>query len=226
MNNTAVQEQSPIGMTIQQAQRDIREYEAMRIVPPRWYNKPFVALNKAYASLIGEMEAYCAGFTRKHTREGLYLYSASSGTGKTHLAYHGLTLLIRNGYTARAWNVMDLFNKIKATYSDKYEGPSEDELISDAIEADMLFLDDLGVERAPNRGWVNDKLYSILNGRYEQGKPLMITANFTGDEQITHMGGGQQAERIMSRVCEMIRIPPMKFPEVDLRIKKPFEGRK
>ena len=60
---------------------------------------------------------------------------------------------------------------------------------------------------------VNDRLYLIVNRRYESGKPVLVTTNMDLAQLTDKLG-----ERTISRLCEMCHsLPP--FPDEDYRKK-------
>lgn len=96
------------------------------------------------------------------------------GCGKTHLAHAAGQRLIEKKFKVRFWLVADLLDAIRDTYSQ----PSA--VTSDIMEAmayapDVLILDDLGVEKQTD--WVQEKLFQILDRRYSEGRPLLMTSN-------------------------------------------------
>ena len=60
----------------------------------------------------------------------------------------------------------------------------------------MLILDDLGAEKPSD--WVKEQLYVIINRRYENMLPTIITTNCTMNELKDRIG-----ERTASRIIEM-----------------------
>jgi DNA replication protein DnaC len=48
------------------------------------------------------------------------------------------------------------------------------------MEADLVVLDDLGREKATD--WACERLYVLVNGRYNRGLPTIATSNYTPDE--------------------------------------------
>jgi DNA replication protein DnaC len=86
----------------------------------------------------------------------------------------------------------------------------EGSILDEAIETQLLVLDDLGAEKASE--YVLDRLYLIINGRYENDLPTLITTNL-GLEQLRQQVG----PRIVSRISEMCM--PIDFPSGDYRLK-------
>jgi len=94
------------------------------------------------------------------------------GCGKTHLAVAIANAQIAAG--ALFVNVPDLLDHLRASYSpDAREG--YDERFATVRDAPLLTLDDLGTENATT--WAVEKLYQILNHRYNLRLPTIITTN-------------------------------------------------
>jgi len=105
---------------------------------------------------------------------------------------------------------VDLLSDIRSTYGDATES-NESDLLDEVNAPDLLVLDDLGAEKTSE--WVNDRLYLIVNRRYESGKPVVVTTNLSLDELIRKVG-----ERTVSRLCEICEtFAP--FPDEDYRRK-------
>jgi DNA replication protein DnaC len=73
--------------------------------------------------------------------------------------------------------VPDLLAHLRASYS-PVAPVSYDALFKQMLEADLLLLDDLGAEQS--RPWVDEKLYQLLNYRYNARLPLVVTTNRMG----------------------------------------------
>ncbi|MHB8109786.1 MAG: ATP-binding protein [Syntrophorhabdaceae bacterium] len=117
--------------------------------------------------------------------------SGGAGSGKTHLAVSILRELVRSctvldgpgGYTGKDrrgcfMSVPELLAKIRATYSD----PDGDEegLIDTYASVKYLVLDDLGAEKSTE--WSISTLYLIIDRRYREMLPTIVTTNLTMDE--------------------------------------------
>jgi DNA replication protein DnaC len=59
----------------------------------------------------------------------------------------------------------------------------------------LLVLDDLGSERVTD--WVREQIFLIINSRYEEMLPTVVTTNDTLEELEKHVG-----QRIISRLME------------------------
>jgi DNA replication protein DnaC len=142
-----------------------------------------------------------------HPTKGLLLIGRE-GTGKTHIAVAILKEVIGKGFSGLYWNVPELFLELRRLMSDD-TGVTEADLFDEAARADLLVLDDLGAERSSE--YVMDRLYVLINGRYQNDSATIITTNRTPEELRAQIGA-----RIASRICEMC--VPIEFPEGDYRL--------
>jgi DNA replication protein DnaC len=122
------------------------------------------------------------------------LISGPVGTGKTHLA----AAIIREGLKKKdTWNyrfveVPALLAEIRAGFNTR----SSDSPVKMIEEADLLVLDDLGAEKVTD--WVREQLYLVVNERYSQMKPTIITTNDSLEELETNV-----SQRTVSRIMDM-----------------------
>jgi DNA replication protein DnaC len=70
--------------------------------------------------------------------------------------------------------VPDLLDYLRATYGPDSE-VSFDERFDQVRDAPVLILDDLGTQNATS--WAQEKLYQILNHRYNAQLPTVVTTN-------------------------------------------------
>jgi len=142
----------------------------------------------------------------KDNKDGVGLnFMGSYGTGKTHLAAAIAISLINKGIPVIFGTLINLLGKIKATY-DNNSGEDEEAIIRLYSTVDLLVIDDLGKEKPSE--WVLEKLYTIINQRYENYKPIVITTNYDADkliERLTVRNNCETAEAIVSRLHEMCK---------------------
>jgi len=118
------------------------------------------------------------------------------GTGKTHLASAIAGALSERGYNVVSWSVPDALSQIRSTYNDDGES-TEWRIIREASRCDLLVLDELGLESYQNESWHHEKMYRIINARYNRG-PLVVTTNLPPTKLSSQLGGAA-----FSRLWEM-----------------------
>jgi DNA replication protein DnaC len=119
------------------------------------------------------------------------VFSGSCGTGKTHLAAAIANATLLNGNQTVMFTVVpDLLDHLRATF-DPSRGVDYDERFNTIRTTFLLVLDDLGTENTTP--WAREKLYQIVNHRYNDRLPTIITTN-----QIDH----GIDERIVSRMLD------------------------
>ena len=143
--------------------------------------------------------------------KGLFLYG-EKGTGKTKLAAIIANERAGAGKPVLFASVPDLMADIRASFASG--GTSE--RVQAVKETPFLVLDDLGAEKMTE--WVGEQLFCIVNHRYNEQLPTVVTSNYSPTQIIRHMAtvdrGGNviddmQGQRIMSRIygmCERVEI--------------------
>jgi len=119
------------------------------------------------------------------------------GSGKTFFACALAKRLVDMGVSVRFENSRHLMTEIQGIFG----GRSTDAL-DRAHNCRVLVLDDLGKEQATE--FAISMLYELVDGRYMQGKPTVVTSNFSRGELMTRLCArdAATAESIVSRLCE------------------------
>lgn len=138
---------------------------------------------------------------------GLYFYSKEKGTGKTFLSTILGNELSKRGHRVRWYGMTNLLQEIKEGY-DRDSSTSSAEIINLCRNAEVLILDDIGVEK--QSAWVNETMYTILDYRMTQCKPTMFTSNHRPHEL-------SYDERIIDRITRMTEL--VELPEESIRKK-------
>lgn len=120
------------------------------------------------------------------------------GAGKTHLAVAILHALLQKNVNGLFATVPELLEEIKKNFN-KDKGNVESDLLDSIKKAEFLILDDLGAEKPSD--WVREQLFIIINARYEEMLPTVITTNYRlfGESQLEERIGA----RTFSRIIEM-----------------------
>ena len=111
-------------------------------------------------------------FLSGERKKGLYFYGGA-GTGKTFLAS-----LVAREYALQSKSLVFgdvplLLSELKRTFNDRTL--STEGLLDRYCQSKLLVLDDLGAEQITD--WSVDILYQIINSRYNNEKPIIITSN-------------------------------------------------
>lgn len=123
-------------------------------------------------------------------KNGLIL-CGSYGTGKTHLAAAISNQLINQGVSVLFDTYGGHLEKLKA----EFNAGGSPKYLSLMRNVDMLVLDDVGKERQTE--WSQSILFDVVNHRYEDMKPIIITSNFNSKQLEEYFG-----EACYSRLIE------------------------
>lgn len=124
---------------------------------------------------------------------GLYLWGPN-GTGKTHLA----VAVARRAKEAFFVNSLHLIDELKLSFNTK--APCR--VYEQSRHVRLLVLDDLGSERPT--GWVQERLYALVNTRWDEMLPTMYTSNHS-PQDLEEIVGTRSASRILG-TCLAIKI--------------------
>jgi DNA replication protein DnaC len=142
---------------------------------------------------------------------GDLLITGTFGTGKTHQAYGALRRIAEAGpdrFEMIAMTAPDMYGLLRPGGSDR---GAETEL-KRLCRVPLLLLDDLGTEKISE--WTEEATYRLLNERYNECRPLIITSNLptqgaTGDDLQAKLGG-----RIVSRLSQMTTFVELLGPDL------------
>lgn len=144
-----------------------------------------------------ELSAACRNYVERFQTflergKGLLLYGPP-GTGKTFLAACISNALIDQGIPCLNTN----FARLTNTISGLYEGRQT--FIDNLRQFQLLVIDDLAAER--DTEYMAEMVFSIIDARYRQRLPLIVTSNLTAQE-LKHPAQIRR-QRLFSRLFEM-----------------------
>lgn len=126
-------------------------------------------------SVRGARDAFDAAVAYARHPDGWLVLVGDYGCGKTHLAAAIATFaLAERGMGPIFAVVPDLLDYLRTTFSPDSD-VSYDDRFNAFRGADLLVLDDLGTENATP--WAREKLFQIINHRYNERAPLVVTTN-------------------------------------------------
>ena len=109
---------------------------------------------------------------------GWLLLQGGYGCGKTHLAAAIANFAVDMGVPTLFLTVPDLLDMLRFSYDS--EDTTFEERFNEIRNASLLVLDDFGTQNAT--GWAQEKLFQIINYRYINKLPTVITTNLSLEE--------------------------------------------
>ena len=128
--------------------------------------------------------------------KGWLLLQGDYGCGKTHLAAAIANFAVSMGVSTLFLTVPDLLDHLRFAYNDK-EASFEDRF-EEVRRSNLLILDDFGTQNATS--WAQEKLFQILNYRYVNHLPLVVTTNLSLDEMEDRIRSRLQDPELVSKV--------------------------
>jgi len=125
---------------------------------------------------LGSAHEACRTYAR--SLQGWLLLTGTFGSGKTHLAAAIANEAVEIGVPTLFLTVPDLLDTLRASFD--AEDTSFEETFERVRSAPLLILDDFGTHNATE--WAREKLFQILNHRYINRLPLVVTMNLPLEE--------------------------------------------
>ncbi len=174
-------------------------------------NKKMYDLAKRYCNKWPQMKKENVGI----------LFHGKPGRGKTFLTFCIANELLGKGVPLIAMSTLGLLSKIKATYG-KWGDAGEVQVINSLKNASLLILDDLGAENSTT--WTKEKLYEIIDSRYRNKKPMIVSTNLTLEQLKNKLTTDDGVTRTYDRLIEMCY--PLEIKGYSRRIKTAKEKEK
>ena len=141
--------------------------------------------------------------------DGWLLLQGGFGCGKTHLAAAIANFTVSLGVPTLFITVPDLLDALRYTY-DNPESTFE-QRFEEIRTAPLLIMDDFGTQNAT--AWAQEKLFQILNYRYINRLPLVVTTNLLLDQIEGRIRSRLEDPELVTRV--FIQAPDYRRPTDD-----------
>ena len=171
----------------EEREREEARRKVLARVPERYRSATLDGLSEA-------VRAYAAD-----PRGNLVLYGPA-GAGKTHAAC-AVALAFDPARRVEFATAESMLSAIQATYG---SWEREDDVLSRFSAAALLVVDDLGKERPT--AWALEKLYHVVNRRYNRMLPTVYTTQYSADAlaaRLAREGGDKEtAQALIRRIVE------------------------
>lgn len=193
-----------------QRQRRIAELKKASLLGNEYENATFDkadVYSDNFAAAYARCKKYCEVADKVLEKgHGIYIFG-DHGTGKTHLTACMANALLAQGYPVLYTSMGEISKAIRSSFNKK--GMTEQEFMERLREVDFLFLDDFGTERVTKNDedlWLQEKVFEVVNSRYNAMKPTIFTSNYSLAEMVTDRGlAGKTADRIRQK-CVTLEI--------------------
>ncbi len=145
-----------------------------------------------------------------HRLDGWLLLMGGYGCGKTHLAAAIANFAVEHGVPTLFLTVPDLLDQLRFAY--EAEETTFEERFEEIRNATLLVLDDFGTQNATP--WAQEKLFQIVNYRYTNRLPTVITTNLSLDEIEPRIRSRLQDPELVTKA--IIRAPDYRRPTSDM----------
>lgn len=153
--------------------------------------------------------AYNTAMHYAESHSGWLLLQGEYGCGKTHLAAAIANMAVDLGVPALFITVPDLLDALRFSYQDPES--TFEERFEEIRQAGLLVLDDFGTQNATS--WAQEKLFQIINFRYINRLPLVVTTNISLQEMEGRILSRLQDPELVSLVH--IKAPDYRRPDTD-----------
>ena len=199
------------------AVEDTQSAVAGALALPRFQAMTFETFRPNRADLTPE-QAQNVGIVYRAARafaakpDGWLVFMGDHGVGKTHLAAAVANACSRNGTKVLLVVVPDLLDHLRFTF--RPGGTvTYDEAFEEVKRVPLLVLDDLGAHSTSP--WAQEKLYQIINYRYNAQLPMVVTTDLPLDEL------ERTEPRIASRLADTRFSVVLGVDASDFRIDRP-----
>ena len=173
----------------------------------------FEADDRANPQVSTACERYADTFSQ-NDRYGLILHGGV-GTGKSFMAAAIANRVIDHGFTALQTDIGSIATAMESSFEKRKA------TLKRILGYDLLVIDDIGAQRSTE--YMMQHVYSVIDGRYRQGRPMVITTNLDFEGLSGGLASGPWG-RIFDRISEVCY--PVEFAGKSRRRVKSVEMRK
>lgn len=187
------------------SKKDIREVNQTKLIKTQGNRHAIESINSFVNNFSSE------------TERG-YMIIGPIGCGKSIIAKKAEKNIMHNGYTALFIDTNLFLEKVKER---KFDDPSAQDIQQQAIECDLLILDNFGLETYSD--WNTQTLFSILEKRWGELKPTIYTSSLTQSDLRNRYGkNGHFYSRLLDSIEDILTItgPDMRMENFNQRRKK------
>jgi DNA replication protein DnaC len=166
-----------------------------------------VGLGEAQANSLEFAYNQAKRFSQNKTTPWIFLHG-KYGCGKTHLAAAIANVSVEEGIQTLFITVPDLLDTLRFSYSSS-ETSFEDRF-EEIRRSPLLILDDFGTQNATS--WAQEKLFQIINYRYINKLPMVVTTNLELDEIEGRIRSRLEDPELVTKVA--ISAPDYRRPSV------------
>lgn len=197
--------------------RFTRDFHIHSLVNPKLEQATFDSYDPTTNELT-KAKMVCQKYADKFNKENpvSLLLIGNYGTGKSHLAVSiAKEVIDKHARSSLFMPTPKLLTKLRSTYN-KGSHQTEDQIIKDLSEVDLLVIDDLGAEQTKTnhdtneQSWATSKIFEIIDNRI--GRHTIFTTNYDVKELQTRIGG-----RNFSRMMENTHVVKMYGDDYRLR---------
>lgn len=164
-------------------------------IPTRFLDRRldgYVADNPGQKRALSTATDYVANFG-EHVYSGRnLLFTGKPGCGKTHLAVAIGMALMEMGASIRWTTASDMTRRFTDTWG-RREGENETQVLADLTGADLLILDEAGVQSGSDVELRT--IFNVIDGRYRENLPALVVSNLSIKNLTPYVG-----ERVIDRL--------------------------
>ncbi len=152
------------------------------------------AITQVEKDSLAHAKTVCEDFAKNLS--GWILLEGSYGCGKTHLAAAVANQCVDNGLPTLFITVPELLENLRFAYSNPET--TYETRFNEIRDAGLLVMDDFGTQNAT--GWAQERLFLIINYRYINKLPTIVTTNLILDEIESRIRSRLQDEELVKHV--------------------------